>query len=174
MPPTIEPYEIIPLLNTAWGGYFGRPISNKKSIADRGWNPLNRNILLDSTLRSTIAKTEKDTESTRTLVPSSILALTPSTLTAPANYTTASDPVVSTALVIYTTASTPVSSTAMVPFNIPRFDLTFLTLPPSESREKMNYSQGTAALCLDSIVCHEDLMNAREGLSVRKMKGKRL
>ena len=77
IPPTIEPYEIIPLLNTAWGESFGRPISNKKAIADRGWNPLNRNILLDSTLRSTIAETEKDTESTRTLVPSSILACFP-------------------------------------------------------------------------------------------------
>ena len=34
MPPTIEPYEIVPLLNTAWGKSFGHPISNKKAIAD--------------------------------------------------------------------------------------------------------------------------------------------
>ena len=111
MPSTIEPYDIIPLLNTAWGQSFGRPVSNRKVIADRGWNTLNRNILLNSTLRSTIAKTERDTESTRTLVLSKILTLTPSTSTTLANYTT---------------ASTPVVSIAIVPFNNPRFDPTFL------------------------------------------------
>jgi len=117
----IEPYKIIPLLNTAWGKSFGRPVSNRKAIADRGWNPLNRNILLNSTLRSTIAKTERDTESTRTLVPSKVLALIPSTPTTLANYTT---------------TSTLVVSTTIVPFNNPRFDPIFLTLPPSESTIK--------------------------------------
>ena len=92
MPPTIEPYEIIPLLNTAWEQSFERVLSNRKAIADRGWNPLNRNILLDSTLRATIAETERDTELTRALVPSRILALTPSTPTTLTNYTNATTP----------------------------------------------------------------------------------
>ena len=159
MPPTIEPYEIIPLLNTAWERSFERVLSNRKAIADRGCNPLNRNILLDSTLRATIAETERDTEMTRALVPSRILALNPSTPTTLTNYANATHTSIS-------------NSTALVPFTNPRFDPAFLTIPLSEPREKMNYSQGTAALCLDSIVCHEDLMNARERIKCEQNEGK--
>ena len=44
---TIEPYEIIPLINSSWSKSFARPLSNSEEIAARGWNPLNRNILLE-------------------------------------------------------------------------------------------------------------------------------
>ena len=38
---TIEPYEIIVLINMAWQQSFGCQITNKKAIAERGWYPLN-------------------------------------------------------------------------------------------------------------------------------------
>ena len=36
----------------------------------------------------------------------------------------------------------------------------------------MNYSQGTAALCLDSIICHEDSLSAQERIKCEKNEGK--
>ena len=36
----------------------------------------------------------------------------------------------------------------------------------------MNYSQGTAAFCLDTIVQHTDLMDSRERIRKQKIEGK--
>ena len=56
---TIEPYEIVVLVNMAWQQSFARSISNKKAIEMHGWNPLNRNLLLNETLRSTMTEEER-------------------------------------------------------------------------------------------------------------------
>ena len=48
--PTIEPCEIIILISYAWAHSFTHPLSNKKDNADRGWFPLNRELLLNKTL----------------------------------------------------------------------------------------------------------------------------
>ena len=60
---TIEPYKIIILVNYAWLCSFARSGSNQTAIADRGWNPLNRALLLEKTLRSTMTEAEKENES---------------------------------------------------------------------------------------------------------------
>ena len=41
----LHPHDIIPLINKAWEQSFVRVDKNKNAIADRGWNPLNRNLL---------------------------------------------------------------------------------------------------------------------------------
>ena len=74
MKPTIEPYEIIILINYAWAHSFARPLSNKKAIADRGWFPLNRALLLNKTLRTTMTDEQRAEESE-----SSIVCVPPST-----------------------------------------------------------------------------------------------
>ena len=76
---TIEPYEIIPLINSAWSKSFARPLSNRKAIAARGWNPLNRNILLDETLRATMAEGDDRTEHILDIVPSQFVYIPPTT-----------------------------------------------------------------------------------------------
>ena len=38
--------DIIPLINMAWPKSFGRKEAAKRAIAERGWNPLNYNLLL--------------------------------------------------------------------------------------------------------------------------------
>jgi hypothetical protein len=38
--------DVIPLINQAWEHSFGNVATNKNAIADRGWNPLNRALLL--------------------------------------------------------------------------------------------------------------------------------
>ena len=74
---TIEPYEIIPLINSAWSKSFARPLSNRKAIAARGWNPLNRNILLDETLRATMAEGDDRNEHILDIVPSQFVSFPP-------------------------------------------------------------------------------------------------
>ena len=52
MKPTIEPYKIIILINYAWYHSFARPPSNKKAIVNRGWFPLNHELLLNKMLHA--------------------------------------------------------------------------------------------------------------------------
>jgi hypothetical protein len=46
--------DIIPLVNYAWDLSFALVDSNKKAIWERGWCPLNRNLLLHPSLRETM------------------------------------------------------------------------------------------------------------------------
>lgn len=53
IPISITYGDVIPLVNKAWPLSFGRKSTNKKAIADRGWFPPNRNILLHKEIQST-------------------------------------------------------------------------------------------------------------------------
>jgi hypothetical protein len=53
LPVALGGSNIIPLVNQAWDNLFANVVTNKKAIADRGWGPLNQNILV----RKEIAKT---------------------------------------------------------------------------------------------------------------------
>ena len=48
--PSLQPTDLIPLINKAWNQSFAQIGKNHNAIANRGWNPLNRNILLDQTI----------------------------------------------------------------------------------------------------------------------------
>ena len=48
--------DIIPLVNQSFFSSFGNRLTNKKALAERGWNPYNRNLLLDPTVWATILK----------------------------------------------------------------------------------------------------------------------
>ena len=61
-PTIIFPYKIIILVNDAWAHSFGKVATNQHAIAERGWNPLNRNILLNAQLRATMTPDEKTAE----------------------------------------------------------------------------------------------------------------
>jgi len=43
--PQLCPTDIITLINEAWAFFFARVSMNKNAIAERGWGPLNRNLL---------------------------------------------------------------------------------------------------------------------------------
>ena len=68
LPPTIEPFEIIPIINTAWPLSFGRVESNQKAISDCGWWPFNHNLLLNVKIRATMTEEEKEVEPSRKIV----------------------------------------------------------------------------------------------------------
>ena len=59
---TIEVQEIMILVNYAWEESFARAETNKTAIAERGWFPLNRCLLLDKQLRSTMTVKEHEEE----------------------------------------------------------------------------------------------------------------
>jgi len=45
--PKFEPTDIVPLVNMAFGKSFGNKKNAVKAIAERGWNPMNYNILVN-------------------------------------------------------------------------------------------------------------------------------
>ena len=58
----ILPTDIIPLVNASWSQSFARVKSNQKAIAQRGWNPLNRNLLMLPEIRKTIGEKHREME----------------------------------------------------------------------------------------------------------------
>ena len=60
LPGTLEATDLMPLINVAWNHSFARVHHNKNAIADRGWNPYNRNILTNADVRATMAAKERN------------------------------------------------------------------------------------------------------------------
>ena len=58
----ILPTDILPLVNYAWDRSFALTSNNKKAIAERGWNPLNRSLLLNSEIRCTMTEIDYENE----------------------------------------------------------------------------------------------------------------
>ena len=74
--PTIEPYEIIGIVNYAWERSFANVQTNKKAICERGWFPYNRNLMTYQCLRATMTTVEKENESldtSRGIIPSHLM-----------------------------------------------------------------------------------------------------
>ena len=60
--PTIEPWEIVNIVNVAFAQSFAKVHTNKNAISERGWAPFNRNLMTYPCLRATMTKEEKDSE----------------------------------------------------------------------------------------------------------------
>ena len=60
--PTISAHDIIGIINYAWSKSFARVDSNKKAIAERGWFPYNRNLMLDPSICASITREEEANE----------------------------------------------------------------------------------------------------------------
>ena len=129
----LTPTDMIPLIVAAWDKSFGRVQSNKKAIADRGWNPLNRNLLLHTDIRATMTAQEREIETTsKEIIPPRLFK-------------------------------------KAINVEAPNHDAKFLHPPTKEV--KVNLQSGTAAYCLDRLVCHNDLMLARERIKKERDTG---
>ena len=51
--------DLIPLINKTWKVSFTRVDKNWNALADRGWNPLNQDLLLNDDLRATMTSKER-------------------------------------------------------------------------------------------------------------------
>ena len=56
--PSLLPTDIVPLVNFAWDKSFTRIELNKKAIADRGWDPLNYQMLIDKSIQTTMTESK--------------------------------------------------------------------------------------------------------------------
>ena len=130
-------------MNHAWDHSFARPISNHKAIFDRGWNPLNRCLLLDESLRYSMTDEEKAEEGSRNII------LPMSTCTTLATTTC-------TTMTIHNPTASSTPPQPIVTFD-PQYLVQYEPNPPA-----LNFSTGPAAFCLDDIVRNKDLMESRE------------
>ena len=53
LPFAIEKSDIVALVSTAWEKSFATKITNRKAISERGWGPLNYNLLLTAEIKNT-------------------------------------------------------------------------------------------------------------------------
>ena len=74
--PTIKPYDIIQIINYAWGCSFSCIQSNKKAIAERGWYPFNRCLMTNPQVRFSITDQEQELKAS----PQSLVVLPVQTL----------------------------------------------------------------------------------------------
>ena len=54
--------DLKPLIDKAWKASFARKAKNQQAIADRGWYPLNYNLLPHPDIRATMTRVEKESE----------------------------------------------------------------------------------------------------------------
>ena len=72
----VLPEDIILIVNYAWKYSFADVVGNKTAIAERGWCPYNRNLLLDPKIRGTMTPDDKKREKDRGLVPTRAMSST--------------------------------------------------------------------------------------------------
>ena len=65
--------DIVPLVNATWHKAFGDVLGNRKAIAERGWGPFNKNLLLHPLIRSNMTESNMRDEVTRGIFPSRVL-----------------------------------------------------------------------------------------------------
>ena len=150
LPGKLVATDLIPLINKAWLKSFARKDKNKIAIAERGWNPYNRCLLLDATIRATMTAGEKLSESLGNLMPPNIQDYIDG-----ATNTSQTHPM--------TDASHSDSATR-------KSQSTF----DCDLSKKLNFSSTTTAFCVDALVQTEDLMKSRERIKDEQAKGKEL
>ena len=58
--PNLTATNIVPLVNIAWELSFARVSMNLQAITERGWGPLNRNLLLYKEIQDTMTTSERE------------------------------------------------------------------------------------------------------------------
>ena len=131
--------DLMPLINEAWEKSFARVDKNRNAIADRGWNPLNKALLLDPTLRSTMTLKEKSEEYHKLHK-----IILPNTIKQSSHHSnTGTGSIASTVLTDETTISS-------------------LNNNPICNNDHLNFSNGMSKYCLKAFISNEQLQQARE------------
>lgn len=146
LPPSLVDTDMMPLINMAWQQSFAKISSNKRAIADRGWNPLNRAILTNDDLRATMTTKELEDEalpSSNIILPNKIASANPS------SHDDKSD----------TTVTDDSTSPSEQPSSAPHVN------------QQLNFSDGTAAFCIDALLSETDLQKSRARIKGEHQKG---
>jgi len=151
--------DLMPLINIAWKQSFSRIDKNKNALSDRGWNPLNKNLLLHEDLRATMTETEKSNQyhlSHQIIIPQQNIAHA-STISTSGCTSTGS-------------ATRSDSSSSLVCSNHPS-DSSLSTsnkLPADE----LNFASGESLRCIKAILTQDQLHEARERIRDDMSNGK--
>ena len=62
LPTVLQATDLMPIINKAWSQSFARVKDNQKAISERGWNPLNYNLMLNPEIRATMTEQEREEE----------------------------------------------------------------------------------------------------------------
>ena len=143
---SLRPTDLMPLINIAWSKSFARIKQNKKAILERGWNPLNYNLITNQDLRATMTIAEKLTESSKVTLPLSMRPVCAST----------------------NTDDNPDNSTTTSP------SISHQSHAANTQQSSLNFSTGVSAECLTALVRNEQLMEARERIRTEKADGEDL
>ena len=155
------PTDIIPMVNFAWNHSFTRVALNKKAIADRGWGPLNYNLLNDKCIRATMTESESKSFASMIKQQSSCSA---------AGGSGSSD---STS--IMNVSSTEISDlTTDIASNEMNYDSKYLQKIPNTVTvsSKLNFSSGRSAAIAQTLLHEADLLRAREANRKKAQQGK--
>ena len=114
------------------------------AIAERGWKPLNHNLLLNDELRATMTDKHKQAELCET-----------SNIFVPKkhNPSDTSTSTVADASISQTTVTCPSTTIESI-------------------QNSINFSNGTAAFCIDALLSNQERMKARERIKQEETKGK--
>ena len=140
--------NLMPLINTAWQQSFARRVKNLNALADRGWNPLNKNLLHHEDLRATMTTLEKSSHyhlSNEIVIPqSNSKILDESTLGSEITGTTESE-----------------TSSSFVLSNHPSV-LSLVSTAPKLETDELNFASGESLRCTKAMLSQEQLHAARE------------
>ena len=147
--------DIIPLINRSWNSSFARFRTNQNAICERGWFPLNRNLLMMPEVRSTMTDKEREYE-----MSSDSNIILPSLKQSPSD-------------LLLNTAFSDSFDTATDNASITNDSSTASTIISSDKSKvpSLNFNTGTASFVLDAIVQQEDLLKARERIKREREDG---
>ena len=149
-PPQLTSTDIVRLFNKAWSASFARVSSNKKAIAERGWVPCNRNLLLYKKIQQTMTK--DDTALFQRI------QTTYDVLTDDFAFEVLPSPVESVAFQKSHSGLTIISN------------ITDLPQKASSDVISLNYSSGNSAMVLETLISHHNINEARErNKKIKKM-----
>ena len=148
-PPQLTATDIIPLVNKAWNASFARVDSNKKAIAERGWGPCNRNLLLYKEIQHTVTKEDGTLFQSmeRNFIPPSD------------NFSYAAESPVESVSFQKSHSGSTIS------------DLSDMPHRPTSDIISLNYSSGNSAMVLETLIGHHDINEARERNKKHKENG---
>ena len=140
--------DLIPLINKAWKASFARVDKNRNAHADRGWNPLNQNLLLNVDLRATVTSKERlNQHHNNIIIPQKNQKMEESSRTC--------------------TAATTKSEASSLSNNHPSFTST-VSANPSD----LNFNSGQSLTCLKAMLSQEQLHEARQRIQEDRSHGK--
>ena len=144
LPTALQATDLMPIINKAWSQSFARIKDNQKAISERGWNPLNYNLMLNPEIRATMTKQEREEE-----------GLPNSTIILPRNHGLNQE---------------RSDSTTETESSIP----TSVNSNATQQSSTLNFSSGQSAATIESIIAATQLLERREQIKKEQDEGKKL